>query len=63
MTTLHKLFVFIIGETLGGTPFCVNIAGSELVDDLKVAIKKSVSPILNDVGASRLTLWKVCYFY
>jgi len=52
-----KLFCYILGESV--PPFPINIAATETVGDLKDEILKKNRPILGNVAAAQLKLWKV----
>jgi len=54
---IFKLFCYILGESV--PPFPINIAARETVGDLKDEILKKSQPILGNVAAAQLKLWKV----
>ena len=54
--TTQRLFCWILG---GSNEFSVKIGKSEMVDDLKAAIKKRREPELDQLAADALSVWKV----
>ena len=56
-----KLFCWILDKT--ESPFSVNIANNDTIDDLKDAIFKKNPITLASVDAHQLALWKVSHFF